>query len=166
MIEIVNIPEDRMKKLRELKGWRSSISKFLDLKIELGDSVIIESDDPISVLKGKAIFQAFGRGFDFKDAMNLIDEDYKLEILNVKEFSGKSKNRQHVLKGRVIGTGGTSKELIERRTNVKIAVYGKTISIIGKWDDVARAKDSIERLLMGSKHSSVARSLAEDIRNF
>ena len=54
-----------------------------------------------------------------------------------------------------------TRKLVEKNTGVKIAIYGKTISIIGKWDNVMLAKQAVEKLLLGSKHSTVYKFLEE-----
>lgn len=159
MIEFVLIPEERMKKLRKDEKWKKELKRFSDVKIELNGEIMIEGDNPIQVLRIKEIIKAFGRGFEFKNALNLIDEENFLETIDVREFTGKSKKRQVVLKGRVIGTKGKTKSMIEEYTNTKIAVYGKTISIIGKWNDVKLARNAIEMLLSGTAHNTVYRFL-------
>jgi hypothetical protein len=100
-------------------------------------------------------------GFDFDTAMNLLDEEYILDIIEMKNFSGKSRNRMIELKGRVIGTKGRSKKMIEDATETKISIYGKTICIIGRWDRIVHARKSIEMLLNGSLHNTVYRFLAK-----
>jgi ribosomal RNA assembly protein len=68
------------------------------------------------------------------------------------------------LKGRVIGTNGKTKKLIENFTETKLAIYGKTICIIGRWDRVVIAKKSIEMLLSGRLHTTVYRFLEKQRR--
>ncbi|MEM7825575.1 MAG: KH domain-containing protein, partial [Candidatus Aenigmatarchaeota archaeon] len=75
------------------------------------------------------------------------------------DYAKKSRNRLITLRGRVIGTEGKTKKLIEKHADVKISIYGKTISIIGKWDKLMIAKKAIEMLLSGSLHSSVYKFL-------
>lgn len=159
MIEYILIPEERMRKLRKDEKWRIEFKKFSDVKIELNEGVVIEGDDSIQVLRAKEVIKAFGRGFEFKDALDLLDEEYCLETIDVREFTGKSKKRQVTLKGRIIGTKGRTKNMIEKYTETKIAVYGKTVSIIGKWDNTRIAKDAIEMLLSGAMHNTVYRFL-------
>ncbi len=112
-------------------------------------------------LRVKEVIHAFGRGFTLQDAMDLLDESFVMETISVSEFAGKSKNRQIVLKGRVIGRKGTMHELIEKYTQVKISIYGKTISMIGTWENVQNAKRAVEKLLSGAKHTTVYRFLEE-----
>lgn len=159
MIDFVRINEDRMKILKNDEKLIGKLEKFADVKIELNEDVTIESEDPLKILRVKQIIQAFGRGFDFEDALDLLDEDYCLEIIEIKDFSGKSRNRMMTLKGRMIGTEGKTKKLIEKYSECKISVYGKTICIIGKWDKVRIAREAIEMILSGSLHNTVYRFL-------
>lgn len=159
MIDFIAIPEERMKILKKDKKWEEQLKKFSNAKVKLNDEISIESDDPFQVLRVKEVMKAFGRGFDFNTALNLLDEEYFLEVIEVKEFSGKSRKRQFVLKGRVIGTKGKMKKMIEKYCNVKIAIYGKTISILGKWNNVRKAEKAIKMLLSGAMHTTVYRFL-------
>lgn len=159
MIEFVAIPEERLKILRRDTRWREQFEKLSNVKIQINDEVSIEGDDPIETLRAKEVIRAFGRGFEFNDALNLLDEEYTLEIVEVKQFAGKSRERQITLKGRVIGTAGKTKKMIEKYSGTKIAVYGKTISIIGKWKDVQIAREAIEMFLSGAMHNTVYRFL-------
>ncbi len=161
MIEHIAIPEERIKVLKKDRKLENELKNLVDMKLRINDDISIEGNDPIQLLRVKEVVRAFGRGFDADPALNLLDEDYFLETIEMKAFAGKSRDRQIVLKGRVIGKEGKAKEIIEKYTDVKIAIYGKTISVIGKWDNVKIARDAIEMLLFGSKHTTVYRFLKE-----
>ena len=66
-----------------------------------------------------------------------------------------------VLKSRIIGTKGKTKKYIEQYTNTKISIYGKTISIIGKWDKVNIAKKAILMLIEGCSHTTLYKWLEQ-----
>ncbi len=159
MIDFITIPEERMKFLKKNRKWKEQLKKLSNVKVELNDEISIEDEDPFQVMRVKEVMKAFGRGFVFGVALNLLDEEFFLEVIEVKEFTGKSRKRQLVLKGRVIGTKGKMKKTIENFCDVKIAIYGKTISIIGKWNSLKKAKKAIEILLSGAMHSTVYRFL-------
>lgn len=163
MIDFVAIPEDRLRTLREGKlVFNRKLRDFLDVKFSVAEEdVEIEGEDPLAVMRTKDIIKAYGRGFEFEDALDLVDEDYILEIFNMSEFSGKSRNRQIVLKGRVIGARGKAKKMIEKYSGAKMVVYGKTVSLIGRWDNVRLAREAVELLLGGAKHSGVFKMLEE-----
>lgn len=160
MIEHISIPEERTKLLGTVKGWKEKLKEFLGIDIDIGKDITI-SGEAIQVVSGREIIRAFGRGFGFDDCLNLLDEEYFLEILDIGEF-GKSKTRQAELKGRVIGEGGVTKKAIEKYADVKVAVYGKTVSMIGKPRNIRVARNAVEMILFGSKHNSVYRFLQEN----
>jgi len=161
MIDFVAIPEERMKILEKDKSWETKLKKFLEVDVVLNEDVKIEAEDPIQALRAKEIFKAFGRGFDFESSLGLVDEEYGLEIIELKNYAGKSKDRQMELKGRIIGTKGKMKGDIEKITNCKICVFGKTASIIGRWEDLRIAKRAIEMLLEGAMHTTVYKFLVK-----
>jgi ribosomal RNA assembly protein len=156
MIDFVAIPRERMKFLE--KKHVEGLEKLAEVKIKQNEDISIESEDSIKIMRVKLVLKAFGRGFDFDDALNLLDEDYVLESIELREY-GKSRERILTLKGRVIGTNGKMKKMVEECAEVKVAIYGKTISIIGRWDKIMVAKQAIEMILTGSLHETVCRFL-------
>lgn len=138
---------------------QKKLKELCDCEFRYLENVEIESEDPIKIFRIKEVLKAFGRGFNIDDALALLDESYYLEIVDIES---KSKDRITVLKGRVIGRKGGTKKIIEKISGAKISIYGKTISIIGRWDEVQVAKETIDLILSGSKHSTVYRFLKEN----
>ncbi len=154
----LKIPEERVgvlvgtdgetkKEIEEVTKSRLDISKEGD--------VIITGSDGFLLYTTKEIIIAIARGFNPKIALLLLKQDYALEIINMKDIAGKSRNTMQRLKGRVIGKGGKSREEIERLTDCNISVYGKTIGIIGETAQVAIAREAVAMLLQGSMHKTV-----------
>lgn len=164
MIDFVAIPEERIKILRSEKKLVKKLEELAGVKIKLAENVEIECEDSIKLMQVKSVIKAFGRGFDFEDALYLLDDKYELCIIDAKDFAGKSSKRLEELRGRVIGTKGKSKAIIEKLADVKLSIYGKTISIIGKWDGVQCARQAVCMLLEGRKHGSVYKFLGENIK--
>ncbi|MEM7825574.1 MAG: hypothetical protein QW412_01795, partial [Candidatus Aenigmatarchaeota archaeon] len=81
MIDYIVIPEERMKILRRNKNFIEQLEKFTDSQIELNEEICIDCEDSIKALRIKEVLKAFGRGFDFNTALNLLDEDYYFEII-------------------------------------------------------------------------------------
>jgi len=161
MIDFVAIPKARMEKFDELKSRLEYLVK-IKLKVDkLENTVQLEGEDGLDVLKCSQVVRAFGRGFDADACLNLLDDEYKLEIISIAEHAGKSKQRLITLRGRLIGTGGKTKALIENATGVKLAIYGKTVAIIGRWDRIPVASQAVGMILRGSKHNSVYKFLEE-----
>ena len=78
-----------------------------------------------------------------------------LEILDLRDYAGKSENNLERIKGRIIGLHGKSRRVIEELTKCDVSVYGKTVAIIGEPTELRLAKDAIEKLAAGSQHKSV-----------
>jgi len=161
MIDYILIPEEKRKILKKKKEWVEELEKTQNVKIKMNEEILIEGDDLLSILKVKNVLKAIGRGFDWETAKKLLDDEYYLEIIDLKDYS-RSRNKQIIMKGRVIGREGKFKRLIEEDTKTKLAVYGKTVSIIGKPEHVKIAARAVKMILEGKKHSTVMRFLARN----
>jgi len=156
--EEIRIPKER---IPVLVGKEGSIRKMLERKTNTkitvdsqeGD-VTIQGEESIDVYNAKNIVQIIGRGVNPLKALILLGDGI-FEIMNIKDYTGKSKSRMKNLKARVIGTQGKAKATIEMLTHTEIIVFGKTITIVGKPEDVMLAKTSVERLLQGAPHGNV-----------
>jgi ribosomal RNA assembly protein len=160
MIDVVSLPKKIEKKIDE--KVLEKICNELDVKIKKDEDSYIIEGEPYKILRAKLIFQALGKNFEVEDAMLLSSDEYFFETLNIKEFT-RSRNRMIQLKGRIIGKKGKVRKRIEELTNTKISVYGNTVSIIGKYEDILLAKKAIEMLLEGRKHSTVFFFLEKEI---
>ncbi len=154
MMEALLIPEDRVgvltkdviKMLEEKTGTKIGIS---------GNAVTIDGDG-LQVLAAKNFVRAVGRGFSPERASRLLEEDQILEEIDLGRLS---EAMQRNCRARIIGTGGKMREKIELSTGASISVYGKTVSIIGGWNEVKNARRAIEMLIKGAEMSTVNRWL-------
>jgi len=153
MKDFIKIPQERKEILKKDKKIEENIEEFTQTKIEVNDDVAIEGES-FNVFQAKNVLKAFGRGFDVNNTLYLLEDEYGLEIIDLSEFT-KSKERMATLKGRVIGTGGKTRKYIEKYTDVKVCVYGKTISLIGKWEKINIAKEAIMKIINGSTHNTI-----------
>ncbi|MGO9644812.1 MAG: KH domain-containing protein [Candidatus Bathyarchaeia archaeon] len=118
-----------------------------------------DSSDPTTILRARDVVLAIGRGFSPERALKLVDDDVVLDVIDLRETLGKNEREIARLKGRVIGSEGKIRRLIEEMTNAKISVYGHTISMIGDYETVTAAREAIELLLKGKQHSTVYKLL-------
>jgi|SRR3989338_4510903 len=147
-----------------LIGKNGSIRKQIELRTKTrvkidskeGD-IQISSEDPLNIYTTKLIINAISRGFNPEIAYQLLKEDFGLEIISLPEVIGKNKNKIIRQRSRVIGEKGKCKHTIEFLTHTNISVQGKTISIIGQFQDALVARKGIEKLIQGSKHGNVYR---------
>jgi ribosomal RNA assembly protein len=125
---------------------------------ESGDIDIIGNEgckDPTFFFKAQNIITAVGRGFSPEKAFKLLNDDVFLHVVDLREVIGKSKSDLERLKGRLIGKEGKTRKIIEETTNANISIYGHTVSIIGKVEELEVAKEAISKLLSGYQHKTV-----------
>lgn len=159
--------------IRELKIPKQRVAIFIGKKGETKKQVQIRTKtrmvvdkEGLVVIKGESfdtliaesVVRAIARGFSPEKAMMLVQPGWHLEIIDVKDY-GESQASQKRLKGRVIGQEGKAKRMIEEMTECYLSVYGKTVGVIGRTENVINAKIAIGMLLGGAKHSSAYRFL-------
>ena len=139
-------------------GVKKEIEEATKTKLTIdskeGD-VFVAGEDALGLYTAREIIKAIGRGFNPEIARLLLKQDYIFEVVDLRDFVGKSPEAMLRLKGRVIGKEGKSRRLIEELTECNISVFGKTISIIGLPESTANARHAIESLLSGSTHANV-----------
>ncbi len=156
----VKVPEDRIgvligaggETMREIEE-RAEVR--LDIDSESGKVAIEKVGDPIKGLKGPDIVKAIGRGFAPKDALRLLEDD--MVMFDIVDIDAASRNqndlRRH--KGRLIGEGGRTRELMQELTGASVTIYGSTLGIIGGPEQVEAVREAAEMILDGAPHGSV-----------
>lgn len=129
------------------------------LNVSKEGEVIITGEDSLLLFTAREIIRAIARGFNPKIALLLLQIDYALEIIDLKDFAGKSKSDIIRLRGRIIGKEGKARQEFERITGTHISVFGKTVAIIGESTNLFNAREAIVMLLKGSKHATAYRFL-------
>ncbi|MBS3150508.1 RNA-processing protein [Candidatus Woesearchaeota archaeon] len=156
-MEELKIPKERISMLLGTRGAiKRKIERLTQTRItvnsEMGDVMI--DGDSVNCFNCLSIVKAIARGFNPEIALKLLDENFNLEVLSIDSFA-RSKKDLIRIRARIIGTRGRARENIEEISNTDIEVYGKTVSIIGKVENVMVAKQGITNLLHGSKHGNV-----------
>jgi ribosomal RNA assembly protein len=125
---------------------------------ETGNVEIIlmpETKDVSILLQVENMIKAIGRGFSPQRAFKLLEEEVYLDVIDLTDYVGRSKNALDRVRGRVIGQNGRSREVIEELTGTYLSVYGHTVSLIGELEDIALAKEAVLMLVKGSFHKTV-----------
>ncbi len=151
-------PEGTTKKKIEEK-----LGVELQIDSETGGVTVTMTDqatDPSVLFKAKDVITALGRGFSPEHAFRLVrDEDALLDVIDLRTAFGRSESNLKRVKGRIIGMNGKTRRITEELTDTNIAVYGHTVSIIGKIEQAQAAREAIQMLIRGSTHSTVYRFL-------
>ena len=156
----VKVPDDRIgvligrggETMREIEE-RAEVR--LDIDSESGNVRIETVGDPVTALKGPDIVKAIGRGFAPEDALELLEDEMMMfEIIDI-DAAARNKNDLRRHKGRLIGEGGRTRELMEELTGASVAIYGSTLGVIGGPQQVEAVREAAEMILEGAPHGSV-----------
>lgn len=169
-MEYVKIPRSRVGVLIGRKGEvKREIEDRLGVRLEINAEegvVTVENvgSDVLAEWKGRDIVKAIGRGLNPRKALRLCSDDYALEIIALPDIVGRSEKALKRQKGRIIGRDGRTRRFIEEMTKASVAVYGKTVAIVGTHEEVAAAKRAILMLAEGIPHGVVYKVLQSRAR--
>jgi ribosomal RNA assembly protein len=149
MNEFVKIPKERIPVLIGTEGSvKKELEKRTSTKITVTDEIGIEGGT-FEVMLAANVVKAIARGFSPESAFLLLDEEYELNVITL---SGKNEKVVKRLMGRVIGKEGKTRKKIEEMCGARISIYGKTVSIIARIEDLDTASRCVEMLLKGRTH--------------
>jgi ribosomal RNA assembly protein len=149
----VYIPKERIRGLREKKGILQELGRLCGCSLSIDDETVVVQGDAYDEFTAKNVIYAYGRGFDMVDAETLIDEGNYFGSIDLRQAFGSSKRIMQV-KARIIGENGRTKRYIEQVSNVKISVYGDTVSFIGTNEAIAEAETAVSALIEGRTHKT------------
>lgn len=158
----IRIPADRVGMLIGKNGESKNLIEKISgikLRIDTEGEVLFNEEakgtDPLMALKIMDVIKAVGRGFNPEKAMRLFEDDEYFENIDLKEVVGDRSNQLERIRGRLIGTDGRTRRIIEDLTGCYMSIYGNTVSLIGDSMSLPVAKHAIELILNGSEHSTV-----------
>lgn len=163
----VKIPKERVGILIGEEGKvKQYIEDKMQVKLEVDNegSITIQLNegvsDPSLMLRAKDIVTAIGRGFAPEVAFRLIrSEDDIYDMIDLRVIFGRSESDIKRIKGRIIGTEGKTRALIEDLTEANVVVYGHTVGFIGSFEQVDSAHNAVQMIIEGCQHQTVYRYL-------
>jgi len=168
------VPKDRIAVLIGAKGQtrrdlqEAAGCKKLSIDSTTGDIDVIwgkpGSYDPVKAFKLPDVIKAVGRGMAPKRAIQLLQDDWFFEIVDLREHVGKRSNQQRRIRARIIGSEGKIRKMIEQHTNTEISIYNSTVVLVGEENGLANARHAIEMLAGGSEHGTVIKYLEKERR--
>ena len=163
----VRIPKDRVGILVGPEGRvKAHIENKLDVKLDVDNegsvSIVLSENasDPSMLLKAKDVVTAIGRGFPPETSFRLIrNEDDVFDLVDLRLIFGRSESDIKRIKGRIIGTEGKTRRLIEELSEADVVVYGHTVAIIGSFEQADIARNAVQMIIEGCQHHSVYKYL-------
>lgn len=131
---------------------KDKISKSLNVKLSFQENSVMLEGEGLEVYQAKSIVKAIGRGFSPDKAFRLLKEEENLETIELNQFN---ENRLKIIKSRLIGTNGKTWKMIESFSGCSLSIFGKTVSMIGSYEQLNIAREAVRMIIKGSKHSKV-----------
>ena len=159
----VKIPKERVGILVGPDGkTKRHIEDRLQVKLDIdkeGSVTIILNEncpDPSLLLKAKDVVSAIGRGFPPETAFRLIrNEDDIYDMIDLRLIFGRNESDITRIKGRIIGTEGKTRKLVEELTEADVVVYGHTVGIIGSFEEADAAHNALQMIIDGCEHHTM-----------
>jgi ribosomal RNA assembly protein len=163
----VKIPKERVGILIGPEGKvKSYIEDKIGVKMDIDSEGTVNialtenAKDPSMLLKAKDIATAIGRGFSPDTAFRLIrSEDDIFDMVDLRQVFGRSESDIKRVKGRIIGTEGKTRRLIEELSEADVVVYGHTVGVIGSFEQTNIARHAVQMIIEGCQHQTVYKFL-------
>jgi ribosomal RNA assembly protein len=139
--------------MKKIKRAVPSIEDRVKVKIGFGKYSVSIRGAELNEFLVEKIIRAIDFGFDIDDALLLLNEEFVLEFIEVKENT--RRNNLKDVRSRIIGTGGRAKRTIEKLTGSAVVIKDNRIGLIVDADHLSAAVQGIEGLISGSKHGNV-----------
>lgn len=147
----MRVPKERIKVVKDQKIVKK-LEGSIKIKLSFEENSVIIEGEGLELFQAKNIVKAIGRGFSPEKAFRLLNEEENLEIIELTGFNDK---KMKIIKSRLIGSKGKTRRLIENFSGCSVSIYGKTVCIIGKHDQMTIAEEAIKMIIRGTKHSKV-----------
>jgi len=142
-----------MENPRKIKKAIPIIEEKIKIKISITRDRINLKGNELNEFLVEKIIRAVDFGFELEDAFLLLNENFNLEFINIKEFT-RRKNLEEI-RGRVIGKNGRAKGTIEELTGGSIVIHGNQVGLIVDTEHLDSSVQAIQNLIQGAKHSNV-----------
>ena len=164
MTEYIKVPLERIAVLVGPNGSNKELieeksTATLNINSDSGDVELQDPKDAVKGMRAREVIHAIAMGFSPEKALKLFDnESLMFETIDLSNIARTEKDLERI-RGRIIGSGGKTREFFENLTNTNISVYGKTVSLIGYPEQTAVARKGIDMLLEGAAHGPVYKFL-------
>jgi len=173
VFKVIKVSKDRIGVIVGKKGSvkfeiESKCNIILEVDGDNGDVTIrLKNEASLmnsGIFKASEIILAISKGFSPERAYRLLSDDSLLQLVDLREYSGKSMNSLDRIKSRLIGQSGKFRKNLEDFSGADISIYGHFVGFIGTYDETSLALNAILMICKGSSHKSVYHMLEEHNR--
>lgn len=145
------------KRLAEIKREHKYLERTLKVKISIKNRFVTLSGEALDEYSALQVFEAINLGFPARTATLILNENYVFEKVNIKDHT-KRKDLE-IVRGRIIGTHGRTKNTIQQISGCELKIQKNTIGIIGPADRIQYAITAITNIIRGSKQNNAYKYL-------
>lgn len=149
---LARLLKDDSKLLREAEARTSTTIKesdgALDIEGEAGNDWVAEQ-----------VLRALTAGFPPERAFKLTNDEWFLEEVDIEAAMRGSRRGVERQKARIIGAGGKAKKTLEELSGAYLSISGDRVVILGRYEDIAGAREAVLEMLEGTPHANVYANL-------
>jgi len=145
--------------IKKIKRNKTLLEKKLNVKIQIEENNVELKGDEIDIFIAEKVCEALSKNFETNIALLLLDENYVLEDIPIKNIRDKNLKQT---KARIIGTKGKTLKTLCELSSCFITLHDNTVSIIGHAEDIKQAVTALENLIRGSKQANVYKYLEKN----
>ncbi|TNN06137.1 KRR1 small subunit processome component isoform 1 [Schistosoma japonicum] len=149
-------PKYREKYLSEI--WpalkRIMMEHHIRVEINLAESTMEvrttpRTFDPFIILKARDVIRLLARSVPLEQAVRVLDDETFADIIEINMT-----NRERFVKrrNRLIGHDGETLKALELSTNCYIVVQGKTVSVVGRYNDLKEVRKIVQGCIYENVH--------------
>jgi len=170
MEETYYLEKDRIPVFIGKQGeMKKQFEKKLNCSIDIDSNsgkIITTSEEPINNFILGNIIQAVNGDLNPNFALKLCDENYVLDVLDVRHMV--KKNEKLYVKravGRIIGLNGATRKVIEEITKCFLAIKDNYVTIVGPYENTILVQKGIEMICKGVSHKGLYKYLERNKEN-
>ncbi len=140
-------------KLPRITKNKKKLEKILNVKITNRGKEVSIKGKPTDEYIAEKVIDALNFGFPFSVAILIKEEDFILEIINIKDYT-KRKDLERI-RARIIGTKGKTLKTLNQLTKCYFELKDNYIGIIGHPEHIENAQEAVISIIKGAKQSNV-----------
>jgi KH domain-containing protein len=149
--------------LKKVKKAVPKIEAKTKIRFSFGSSFVIIRGKELEEFLVEKVVQAIDFGFEQEDAITLLDSEYSLEFINIKEHT--RRKNLHDVRSRIIGRDGKALNTIENLTGAILAVKDNKVGVIAEAEKLEAVNQAVESIIRGAKHGNAFASLERKNRS-